>query len=67
MGQLQAAGSSSPDEIPLPPQFTPFPSTTPTPKDDEKIAETAKSSKSDNPGDFEALTKRAKGIKKFNF
>ena len=60
MGQLQAAGSSSPDAIPPPPQFAPFPSTAPGPGEDDKATETATSDR--NPGDMEALAKRSKGI-----
>ena len=64
MGQLQAKNASSPDAIPPPPQFMPFPSTPSTPKEDEKISETAKSrSTNDNPGDLETLTRRSKGNK----
>jgi len=63
MGQLQAAGSSSPDAIPPPPQLTPFPS---TPKEDKKTTETAKTLQNDNPGDLETLTKRVKGIINLN-
>lgn len=66
MGQVQAAGSSSPDAIPPPPQFMPFPATTTTQGDDEKTTETAKSSKSSNPGDLETLTKRPKGTKQLH-
>lgn len=62
MGQIQAAGSSSPDAIPPPPQVMPFPST-PTLKEDEKNTEATRSSTSDNPGDLETLTKRVKGTK----
>lgn len=58
MGQLQAAGSSSPDAIPLSPPLVPFPSATTTPSQDEKNTDAAKTS---NPGDLETLTKRVKG------
>ena len=61
MGQLQAAGSSSPDAIPLSPPLVPFPSATTTPSQDEKNTDAAKSSKTSNPGDLETLTKRVKG------
>lgn len=63
MGQMQAAGSSSPDISAPPPQFMPFPPTTTTPKEDEKTSEPAKSPHNDNPGDIETLSKRVKGNK----
>lgn len=63
MGQAQAASTSSPDAIPPPPQFMPFPSSTTTPREDEKATETAKSS---NPGDLETLTKRVKGTQRLH-
>ena len=62
MGNVQAAGPSSPDSVPPPPPFAPFPST-PTPREDDKSKEPARST-SDNPGDLETLTKRVKGTKR---